>query len=93
MLLSSPNLTFPLIEGDIYIGQGVVTKYEARLDYTAFDLIAQFGGILGLSLGASVLSLVEIVYAGLKVLVILLFSKRKSKRQIIPKPIGKKHKK
>lgn len=62
----------------------------ARLDYTFFDLIAQFGGILGLSLGASVLSLVEIVYAGLKVLVILFISKRKTNRQITPKSNEKK---
>ncbi|XP_023308867.2 pickpocket protein 19 [Lucilia cuprina] len=84
-MLPNINASYPQIQGDIYIGQGVVTKYEARLDYTVFDLIAQFGGILGLSLGASILSLAEVVYAGIKILVILFISKRSQARKIKPK--------
>ncbi|XP_065360282.1 pickpocket protein 19 [Calliphora vicina] len=92
-IVPNPNESYPLIQGDIYIGQGVITKYEARLDYTVFDLIAQFGGILGLSLGASVLSLAEVVYAGLKIIVILIIKRRSQGRKIKPKQKGKLHKK
>ncbi|GBP07649.1 Pickpocket protein 19 [Eumeta japonica] len=64
--LPSRNASYPMIKGDIYIGQNVITKYETRLHCTAFDLFAKFGGILGLCTGASVLSLTEIIYGALK---------------------------
>ena len=85
-----PNYSYPIIEGDIYFGQSVITKYEARLDYTVFDLIAQFGGILGLTLGASVLSLAEVIYAGFKIIVILLIKKYFHPTRVSPKRKGKK---
>ena len=60
------------------------------MDYTVFDLIAQFGGILGLTLGASVLSLAEVIYAGLKIIVMLLIKRYFQPTRVSPKRKGKK---
>lgn len=60
------------------------------MDYTAFDLIAQFGGILGLTLGASVLSLAEVIYAGLKIILTLLIKRYFQPTRVSPKAKGKK---
>jgi len=40
----------------------VITKIETKLQYTFTDLLAGFGGILGLYVGASVLSFAELAY-------------------------------
>ncbi|XP_061394358.1 pickpocket protein 19-like [Musca vetustissima] len=60
--LPNPNDTVPVISGEVYFGKNTMTKYSSRLQYTYLDLISNFGGILGLFLGASVLSIVEIVH-------------------------------
>lgn len=63
------------------------------MDYTIFDLIAHFGGILGLTLGASVLSLAELIYVGLKIIVILLIKRYFQTTKVTPaKAKGKQNK-
>uniref|UniRef100_A0A1I8PJ90 Pickpocket protein 19 n=1 Tax=Stomoxys calcitrans TaxID=35570 RepID=A0A1I8PJ90_STOCA len=57
------NKSVPEIIAHIYYTQNTLTKYEARLEFTNMDLWAYFGGVLGLCLGASMLSFAEIVYA------------------------------
>ncbi|KAH8232580.1 hypothetical protein KR032_009933 [Drosophila birchii] len=53
------NSTERLIKAQIYYGQRVMTKIITRLKYTNMDLLANFGGIVSLYIGASALSFVE----------------------------------
>ncbi|KAH8312291.1 hypothetical protein KR044_010103 [Drosophila immigrans] len=50
------------IRTEVYYGQRVITKIETELQYTFTDLVAGFGGILGLYVGASALSFAELIY-------------------------------
>ncbi|TDG48729.1 hypothetical protein AWZ03_004841 [Drosophila navojoa] len=50
------------IKAEIYYGQRVLMKIETKLRYSFVDWVAGFGGILGLYVGASTLSFVELGY-------------------------------
>ncbi|XP_016989083.1 pickpocket protein 19 [Drosophila rhopaloa] len=56
------NSTERLIKGQIYYGQRVMTKIITKLKYTNLDLLANFGGIISLFMGASVMSFIELVF-------------------------------
>uniref|UniRef100_A0A1I8P754 Pickpocket protein 19-like n=1 Tax=Stomoxys calcitrans TaxID=35570 RepID=A0A1I8P754_STOCA len=47
---------------DVHYQSEVVIKYRTSLEFTSIDLIANFGGIFGLCLGASMVSAVELLY-------------------------------
>uniref|UniRef100_A0A1I8P3T6 Pickpocket protein 19-like n=1 Tax=Stomoxys calcitrans TaxID=35570 RepID=A0A1I8P3T6_STOCA len=80
--LQSANNTVPEIDLDVHFVKNTMTKYASRLQYTNMDLAANFGGILGLCLGASVLSVAEVVYAAIRTLfALLIFKWNKRRRQ------------
>ncbi|XP_017000609.2 pickpocket protein 19 [Drosophila takahashii] len=54
------NSTETLIKAQIYYGQRVMTKIITKLKYTNLDLLANFGGIISLYIGASVMSFIEL---------------------------------
>ncbi|XP_073821470.1 pickpocket 20 [Musca autumnalis] len=47
---------------DVHYQSEVVIKYRTSLEFTSIDLIANFGGVFGLCLGASMVSAVELFY-------------------------------
>jgi len=49
-----------LIRAQIYYGQRVMTKIITKLKHTNLDLLANFGGIISLYIGASVMSFIEL---------------------------------
>ncbi|KRK04185.1 uncharacterized protein Dyak_GE23866, isoform B [Drosophila yakuba] len=53
------NSTERLIKAQVYYGQRVMTKIITKLKYTNIDLLANFGGIISLYIGASVMSFIE----------------------------------
>ncbi|XP_059219850.1 pickpocket protein 19-like [Stomoxys calcitrans] len=80
--LQSANNIVPEIDLDVHFVKNTMTKYASRLQYTNMDLAANFGGILGLCLGASVLSVAEVVYAAIRTLfALLIFKWNKRRRQ------------
>ncbi|XP_026851223.1 pickpocket protein 19 [Drosophila persimilis] len=54
------NQTNRVIKAQIYYGQRVMTKIVTKLKYTSLDLMAHFGGIISLYIGASAISFVEL---------------------------------
>nr|XP_016926741.1 pickpocket protein 19 [Drosophila suzukii] len=54
------NSTDTLIRAQIYYGQRVMTKIITKLKHTNLDLLANFGGIISLYIGASVMSFIEL---------------------------------
>ncbi|XP_068155137.1 pickpocket protein 19-like [Drosophila tropicalis] len=66
------NETRKLIKTQVFYGQRVMTKIVTKLRYTTLDLLANFGGILGLYMGASALSFIEVGYFLVKLLWMLL---------------------
>ncbi|XP_052856548.1 pickpocket protein 19 [Drosophila gunungcola] len=56
------NSTETLITAQIYYGQRVMTKIITKLKYTNLDLLANFGGIISLYIGASVMSFIELLF-------------------------------
>ncbi|XP_075163760.1 pickpocket protein 19-like [Haematobia irritans] len=79
------NKSVPEIHVHVYFTQDKFMKYGARMEFTTLDLLASFGGVLGLCLGASVLSFFEIIYAimryGLQWLIIK-WRKRRHQRRV-----------
>ncbi|XP_073821493.1 pickpocket protein 19-like [Musca autumnalis] len=71
------NTKIPEIYAHVYYNRDTLTKYASRLDYTFLDMVAYFGGVLGLFLGASVFSFVEILYAVIRWSVCFIFTKLK----------------
>ncbi|XP_022226193.2 pickpocket protein 19 isoform X2 [Drosophila obscura] len=59
-LIYDKNETNRVIKGQVYYGQRVMTKIVTKLKYTNLDLIANFGGIISLYIGASAISFVEL---------------------------------
>ncbi|XP_039492969.1 pickpocket protein 19 [Drosophila santomea] len=53
------NSTERFIKAQVYYGQRVMTKIITKLKYTNIDLLANFGGIISLYIGASVMSFIE----------------------------------
>ncbi|KAH8384143.1 hypothetical protein KR009_012241 [Drosophila setifemur] len=53
------NSTDHQIKAQVYYGQRVMTKIITKLKYTDLDLLANFGGIISLYIGASMMSFVE----------------------------------
>ncbi|TMW53317.1 hypothetical protein DOY81_001617 [Sarcophaga bullata] len=47
---------------DVHYQSEVLIQYRTSLEFTSIDLIANFGGIFGLCLGASLVSAVELLY-------------------------------
>ncbi|XP_073821461.1 pickpocket 21 [Musca autumnalis] len=47
---------------DIFSQSDFILKYQKTIRYTFVELVANFGGIMGLFLGASLLSAIELVY-------------------------------
>ncbi|XP_030370430.1 pickpocket protein 19 [Scaptodrosophila lebanonensis] len=47
---------------DIFFQSSFFIKYQTRMRFTFVELLASFGGIIGLFLGASLLSAIELVY-------------------------------
>ncbi|EDV53205.1 pickpocket protein 19 [Drosophila erecta] len=56
------NSTERLIKAQVYYSQRVMTKIVTKLKYTHIDLLANFGGIISLYIGASVMSFVELSF-------------------------------
>ncbi|SPP82892.1 blast:Pickpocket protein 19 [Drosophila guanche] len=54
------NETNRVIKAQIYYGQRVMTKIVTKLKYTDLDILANFGGIVSLYIGASAMSFVEL---------------------------------
>ncbi|XP_073821515.1 pickpocket protein 19-like [Musca autumnalis] len=84
------NTSVPEIYVHVYYNRKTLTKYLARLEYTFLDMAAYIGGVFGLFLGASALSFVEILYATIRMLLILVIKKftsflRLRQVHIIPK--------
>ncbi|XP_017100062.2 pickpocket protein 19 [Drosophila bipectinata] len=69
------NSTDSLIRAQVYYGQRVMTKIITKLKYTDLDLLANFGGIISLYMGASALSFVEVGVLLAKILWALLKSR------------------
>lgn len=51
-----------MIKAQVYYGQRVMTKIITKLKYTNIDLLANFGGIISLYIGASVMSFIELLF-------------------------------
>ncbi|KAH8266710.1 hypothetical protein KR018_001259, partial [Drosophila ironensis] len=62
------NSTEKQIKVQVYFGQRVMTKIITKLKYTDLDLLANFGGIVSLYIGASAMSFVELFLVTGKVL-------------------------
>ncbi|XP_058977471.1 pickpocket protein 19-like [Musca domestica] len=78
---TSTNVTAPVIYIDIYYNRKTLTKYEARLRYTFLNMVGYIGGVFGLFWGASVLSLVEICYAIVRLFLGFLWRRMKKLRR------------
>lgn len=76
------NTTSPEIQVHAYYTHDTFTKYGAHLEYTFLDIVGYFGGILGLFMGASALSFVEIAYAFLRMTAIGILRKWRRIRQL-----------
>ncbi|XP_011294238.1 pickpocket protein 19-like [Musca domestica] len=91
--LVNVNESFPEISAEVYFAEETMTKYSARLQYTYMDLISNYGGVLGLCLGASVLSIFEIFYAVIRAIFIFGLYKltnRRKRRQVNVVKVKKK---
>ncbi|KAH8312305.1 hypothetical protein KR044_010154 [Drosophila immigrans] len=72
---------------DIFFQSPWFIKYQTHMRFTFVELLASFGGIIGLFLGASLLSAIELVYYFTIGLYLYLFNgSRKSKQQEVPAP-------
>ncbi|KAH8359598.1 hypothetical protein KR093_007786 [Drosophila rubida] len=70
---------------DIFFQSPWFIKYQTHMRFTFVELLASFGGIIGLFLGASLLSAIELVYFFTIGLYLYIFhGNRKSKKQEIP---------
>uniref|UniRef100_A0A1I8MKQ6 Pickpocket protein 19 n=1 Tax=Musca domestica TaxID=7370 RepID=A0A1I8MKQ6_MUSDO len=69
------NATIPEIYFHVYYNRNTLTKYVAHLEYTYLDMVGYMGGVLGLFLGGSILSVVEIPYAVIRIFVYFIVEK------------------
>lgn len=70
-----PKKSASVIYVHVYYNRRTLTKYAARLEYTFLSMTAYIGGVFGLFWGASVLSLVEMVYAIIRFIIGFIWKK------------------
>ncbi|XP_017083076.1 pickpocket protein 19 isoform X2 [Drosophila eugracilis] len=78
---------------DIFYQSGWFIQYQTNMRYTFVELLASFGGIIGLFLGASLLSAFELAYYFSIGLYLYILNKRKAKKResrILTIPFGQR---
>ncbi|XP_073821510.1 pickpocket protein 19-like [Musca autumnalis] len=76
------NESFPEISAEVYFAKNTLTKYVTRVQYNFLGLLSNFGGIMGLCLGASVLSILEMFYGIIRAIFIYCLYKLTYNRKV-----------